>query len=80
MSDKNFSWGILGLIIGVIAPVIAIVALAFAGLADPVTVSALITVTISSITGLSGIMNPNRKFNGDDQLAKDLTDVKKMLQ
>ncbi len=80
MSDKNFSWGILGLIVGIIAPLLGVMILAITGDTEPVTVSALISVTFGSVTALAGVMNPSRKFDGDTNIEKDILAIKRTLQ
>ncbi len=61
VSSRNFSWAILGIVLMGILPVIAIMLLAISGNADPTVITALIGVTTSAVTGLAGVMNPNKQ-------------------
>lgn len=63
MNTKNFSWAIVGIVLMGVLPILAIMVLALMGLAEPTVVTALIGITTASVTGLAGVMNPNRQTN-----------------
>lgn len=77
MTSENFSWGIAGFIVTVLASIAGIVTLAFLGYSDPYIYTSLGVLATNALVALSAVMNPNRKFeNETDRLVETARELR----
>jgi hypothetical protein len=67
MTSENFSWGIVGFIITILASIAGMIALAVVGYTDPVVFAGLSLLASNALVGLSAVMNPSRGFQNEMQ-------------